>query len=198
MSKLDTHEVDPRELRLAANIYGEIEGKILPGVENVESLLIGEAQILVKEFRDRRKQLHADLKEKLSGTGKRRGAEFYSKLSLFCRYRKGTLQIYWQEVHTNTKSKAPAYRYMRMHTPGGYNIPTLKSEAGYAAPLVAEFEERAAVLRLRWTSIQEIKRGVTNTLLRLPAYATQAQSDERENGPVPRTQTDLDTNDWSD
>ncbi len=191
MAKTQT-EVDPRELKLASAIFGEIEGKILPGVHNLESLLINEAQELVREFRDRRTQLHADLKASQPTPGRRRGAEFYSKLSLFCRYRKGTLQIYWQEVHTNTKSKAPAYRYMRMHTPSGYNIAALKAEAGYAAPLVEEFEDRAAVIRLRWTSVQDIKRGVTYTLLRLPPYASASQVAD-ENGPVPRTHSHLDS-----
>lgn len=192
-----TFLVDQHEKRIAGELFQEYDARLMRSIEDAETILIGEAQRLVKEFRDRKKELGEQIVRALA-PGAPRSSGTYSKLQLFTRWRGGSLQIYWQEVHIIRGTKRGKYKYIPFHTPAGYEVRRLQSEAGYAADLVGEYEPRAAQLRMYWSSLQDIKRATRTALQRLPAYASSFAAEQAAiDGPVPRTQRDLDIGAWS-
>jgi hypothetical protein len=185
-------QVDPHEKRVAGELFQEYEERLMRSIEDAETILIGEAERLVAEFRDRKKTLGKQVIGERA-IGKTKPADGYSKLQMFTRWRGGSLQIYWQEVHVVRGTKKAKYKYIPFHTPLGYEVRRLQSEAGYAADLVGEYEPRAAQLRMYWSSLQDIKRATRTALQRLPTYASGFAVEQAANdGPVPRTQIDLD------
>jgi len=78
------------------------------------------------------------------------GAPTYAPLNLFARRRKGSLEIFWQEVH-RTKTGRTMYAYLRRNAKGHYTTRELMTRAkDFERELVALAEERAQKLRGQW------------------------------------------------
>jgi len=169
------------------------EHKLMPEVEVLEAHLIALADNLVDEFRDRRKLLYDHLVKAQAPNEKRNGPKLYSSVSLFSRHKRGSLQVYWQNVNRNTRVGREAYQYIRQQASGGYSIQQLQRSAGYAADLVAEFEVRAAEIRRHWKGLMTTKRSVQDQLKRLPPHAAMAAAKrDGHAGLVPRSPGHLD------
>lgn len=158
----------PEDLALQSAMYEACEHALMPIIEREEARLIAAAKTLEQEFRTKKKSLHEFLVKAHGSDGGRRPAGMYSKVQLFAKHRRGTLQIYWQDVHQTRGSGTPAYVYLRKTTASGYDIKALQARAAYAAELVAEYEKRAQVIRGLWKDLMDIKRRCHHALMRLP------------------------------
>lgn len=166
------------------NAYAE---ELMPIFEVFEIRIIQAAKDLVQEFRDRREELHDKLAAEYDSKGEKRPSSLYSKPQLFFRDRRGSLQVYWQDVHQN-KGKKESYRPIRKNNDGDYNVKFLQARAGYASDLVGEFEPRAQAIRQMWRDLMDAKRAVRYGLQRMPAEtATLAREHAREHDLVPRS-----------
>ena len=164
-----TLKLHQEDAELAGHFFRAIEHGLMPIIEIEEMRLIAAARELERQFRDQKQAVHQGLVEQHDAAKGRRPAGFYSKIQLFSKHRRGSLQIYWQDVHQTKGGNGPAYVYLRKSGKDGYNIAALRGRASYAADLVAEYEGRAQVIRKLWRDLMEVKRSCRNSLLRLPA-----------------------------
>ena len=136
-------------------------GAIKEHIAACEVECVQEGEVLVKRFRRERIDLHREEfanKKSLTSFFKphRRGA--WCPLNLFSRLHNGSLQIYWQLVHRDRRTKSVGYTHLSKNKRGGYDLRSLLSHAHeFERDLVAEYEEEAECQRQRWLHLMKIK-----------------------------------------
>ena len=124
------------------------------------------AEMLVMDFRHTRIGLRElELQRRLEvarSSGIPACTKIYSPLGMFCRLRKGTLEIYWQTVTRCTGRDGRTHIKYR-HIPRGaatrYNLNHLDGKAlHFEKALVKEAELRAEMLRIEWGSLVRMRK----------------------------------------
>lgn len=125
--------------------------------------LEAEGSELVMEFRAEKIELIARLNEQLAAETaiSKRRRRAYLPLNLFARLHRGHMEVYWQEVHQNPRTKTAAYTYIRKSTKeGGYTTRHLKTfihGGEEEVDLVLRTEAKAHSIRSRWKSLIKIQ-----------------------------------------
>ena len=131
-----------------------------------EALISLESQALALRewFREERKRIQREAWEKakspVHGEESEDAKVGYAPINLFVKSQRGSLEIYWQEVHVRSmKSKARRYVYLARGKSFSYTEHKLrKSAKPFELELVLATERRAAQLREWWSIWSDIKR----------------------------------------
>lgn len=130
-------------------------------IAGCEDECIEQAEALVSRFRKERIALHSKAFEH-----KRSFRSYYAPgsrgswcpLNLFSRFHNGSLQIYWQLVHRDRRTKAVGYKHLAKNKRGGYDLRSLLAHAHvFERDLVIEYEEEAERQRQRWLHLMKMK-----------------------------------------
>jgi hypothetical protein len=126
-----------------------------------EALCIQQGEFLVEGFRRERialqKRAFAD-KRTLRNIEKPHRVGSWCPLNLFCRFHNGSLQIYWQLVHRDKRTRSIGYKHLSKNKRGGYDLRSLLAHAhDFERELVAEYEEEAECQRQRWQHLMKAK-----------------------------------------
>lgn len=117
------------------------------------------AKKLVEEFTERRHpmQLHAQEEERQrAGHASVRAKHVWCPLNLATRYRNGHFELEWKEIHKQKGLRK--YTYIRRSEDGDYDQRDLKRRAlAFETDLVAEFEEKARLIRADWKRVIQIR-----------------------------------------
>lgn len=176
-------------------MFDVLENRMMPAIEVEETRIVGLANALVSSYVDSKKSAHEALVHDPANAGK----SHYSPLQLIARHRKGSLQVYWQEMHfvpvAGHTERTKKYKTIKRSTTGTYSIETLLKVSGYASELVVEHEMRARELRERWAQLMQLKKDVRNAIKRLPSGVEQLLAEIQEQSldkMIPRSQIDFD------
>lgn len=125
----------------------------LCSAERVFGAIQCQAESLVANFREGREELQTEIQKDLDARrllGTRRQS-LYCPLSLFVRSTRGTLELYWQEVHINRQTRRPVYKYLRRNSNGETDMRILMARARFfEKSLVRATELEARRIRKYW------------------------------------------------
>lgn len=187
---------EPYYPEVMGHMFDVLENRMMPAIEVEETRIVGLANELVGSYVARKSHLHELFKHDPANAGK----SHYSPLQLLARHRKGSLQLYWQEMHfvpvPGTEERRRKFKTIYKSPTGTYSIDALKKVAGYATELVPEYEMRSRELRERWKQLMQLKKDIRNAIKRLPVGVEQVLASLKEDSLdklIPRSQGDFDS-----
>lgn len=137
-------------------------------IQEVLMSLENQAIALRDVFREERQRIQKEEWGRSKREG-RKSKDGYAPINLFVRPRKGSLEIFWQEVHVVRGTNQRRYIYIPKGRDGNYSERSLRPRAKpYELELVLSTERRAAQLRHWWRvwggmrdAIRATRKGVT-------------------------------------
>ena len=170
-------------------MFQTLEQSVLDPLEVEAATILGFANQLKHDFMSAKIALYEAIKNLPENQGK----NFYSPMVMTARYHKGSMTIFWQEMHFKTNRDGSKSRYYKSITRvrGVYPIRTLRRLASYDADLVEDSEIKARELRKYWAQLMELKKAVRIALSKLPpgVAAALAEKNARSvNRLIPRSQ----------
>ena len=136
-----------------ADIQPALDKHVISYLELMQDLLTARAHSLAAEFKEERAGLQRAAVAALP-PGSRLPASTYASISLTARYHHGSLELYWKKVTRRSKHAKSIFHDLRRNAAGEYSDFVLCGSAQeWEQPLVLVYEQRARLIRKRWSLV---------------------------------------------
>lgn len=136
-----------------ADIQPNLDRHVISHLALMQDLLIVRAHNLAEGFKEERALLQKSAVAALP-PGSRLPASTYASITLCTRYHHGSLELYWKKVTRRSKHAKSIFHDLRRNAAGEYSDFVLSSSAQeWEQPLVLAYEQRARLIRKRWSLV---------------------------------------------
>lgn len=136
-----------------SDIQPNLDRHVISHLALMQDMLIVRAHNLAARFKEERALLQKAAITVLPA-GTRLPAATYASITLCVRHHHGSLELYWKKVTRRSKHAKPIFHDLRRNAAGEYSDFVLSGSAQeWEQPLVLAYEQRARLIRKRWSLV---------------------------------------------